>query len=252
MAAQPGGRYWICEGPKHLAGYARVVTLGKVDQLTELMVAPDDQGSGIGRALLEHCFDEHRTGQLPRLVVATGAPRDLTLYTDFGFMPIAGHWHMRQSSDDYTAQRRRAGGQGSVASVLSTRQALEAWQRLEPSVMGSFRLPLHEFFCSTRTCLAVDDDGGLAVCWVGTDGEIGPAVADCEQLLARVVVAALDWVAALNHVESLSVFCTSAAHVLIRELRLLGFSVYWPSWIMSSLALGRLETYLPTRPPHLL
>jgi GNAT superfamily N-acetyltransferase len=252
MAAQPGGRYWICESPKHLAGYARVVTLGEIDQVTELMVAPDDQGGGIGRALLEHCFDDDSAPSLGRLVVATGAPRDLSLYTDFGFMPVAGHWHMRQSSDTYRARRRSTGGDSSVASVLSTQKALQAWSRLEPSVLGTFRRPLHEFLASTRTCLGLNDDKGLAVCWLGADGEIGPAVAESEQLLAQLVVAVLDWAAAIDRVESLSVFCTSAASTLIGRLRKLGFGVYWPSWIMSSMPLRRLDTYLPTRPPHLL
>ena len=40
MAAQPEGRYLICEDGDGTIGYARVVRFGDMEQLTELMVAP--------------------------------------------------------------------------------------------------------------------------------------------------------------------------------------------------------------------
>jgi hypothetical protein len=33
---------------------------------------------------------------------------------------------------------------------------------------------------------------------------------------------------------------------------MLGFRVYWPSWIMCSVPLPGLERYVPTRPPFVL
>ena len=52
-AAQPDGRYLIGENGGDPVAFARVVRFGGMENLTELMVAPDHQGSGIGRALLE-------------------------------------------------------------------------------------------------------------------------------------------------------------------------------------------------------
>ena len=50
----------------------------------------------------------------------------------------------------------------------------------------------------------------------------------------------------------LSVFtCTNSWHLLHR-LRMLGFRVYWPSWVMCSVPLPGLDRYVPTRPPFVL
>ena len=67
-----------------------------MEQLTDLMVDPKHQGSGVGRKLLEEIWPGDPSPSLGRIVVAAGAPRDLSLYTDFGVMPVAGHWHMRE------------------------------------------------------------------------------------------------------------------------------------------------------------
>ena len=80
LAAQPRGRYVICDGPDGPIGYARMVRFGGMEQLTELMVDPAHQGQGIGRALLERCWPGDPTPDLGRIVVAAGAPGDLTLY----------------------------------------------------------------------------------------------------------------------------------------------------------------------------
>ena len=36
------------------------------------------------------------------------------------------------------------------------------------------------------------------------------------------------------------------------HLRTLGFTVFWPGWVMCSQPLPGLDRYMPTRPPHLL
>ncbi len=66
IAAQPDGRYVICEGPDGPLGYARVVRFGAMEQLTELMVDPAHQGQGLGRALLDKYLAEE--GRYPESV----------------------------------------------------------------------------------------------------------------------------------------------------------------------------------------
>jgi hypothetical protein len=70
--------------------------------------------------------------------------------------------------------------------------------------------------------------------------------------LTPVLVAALDRVARAQEPDRLSVFTTTIAWPLLARLRRLGFGVWWPSWIMSSVPLPGLDRYAPTRPPHLL
>ena len=255
LAAQPGGRYWIAEDGGRLAGFARVVHFDGMEELTELMVDPERQRQGLGRALLERCWPGDPTPDLGRVVVATGAPADLTLYPDFGVMPVTGHWHMRMRTEAYLERRaQELDAREPDTHVLSPSRAAAEWQRLEPLAIAHGRPELHEFFARDRTCLANMSPAGDAtgLCWVSSRGEIGPAVGAEPEDLVPVILAALDRVAKTQEPEELSLFCTTIAWWLLRRLRGLGFRVYWPSWIMCSVPLPGLDRYVPTRPPTLL
>jgi hypothetical protein len=78
------------------------------------------------------------------------------------------------------------------------------------------------------------------------------AVARTPEELVPVVLQALDRVAKTLEPESLALYCSTDAWWLLRRLRRLGFRVWWPSWVMSSIPLPGLDRYLPTRPPYLL
>ncbi len=256
VAAQPDGGYWICEDEAQAVGYARVCRFGEMEQLTELMVLPSHHGRGIGRALLEHCLPECPSPDLGRLVLAAGAPGDLTLYTDFGVMPISGHWHLRVQAADFVERRAQEIDVSEPAvHVLEGDRAAAEWKALEPRAIGHRRPELHEFFARTRTCLAtMDPETGSAtgLCWVGSGGDIGPAVALAPPDLVPVVLSALDRVAQTREPHMLGIYCAADSWWLLRRLRKLGFRVYWPGWVMSSIPLPGLDRYMPMRPPHLL
>ena len=255
IAAQPGGCYVIAESDAGLVGYARTLPLGGMEQMTELAVGREQQGAGLGRELLGRCWPGAPTPELGRIVVATGAPTDLTLYTNFGVMPVAGHWHLRQRTEVYLEGRSQEDKTGAGVHVLKADRAIAEWARLEPLALGFHRPPLHEFFARDRTCLAfLDSESGdaRAVCWVSSDGEIGPAVAVEPGDLVPVVLSALDRVAMTLEPEYLGVYATTLSWWLLRRLRKLGFVVWWPSWVMCSVPLPGLDRYVPTRPPHLL
>jgi GNAT superfamily N-acetyltransferase len=254
LAAQPDGCYTLAESAGQLIAFARNVRLGDREQLTELMVDPGHQAQGLGHALLEHCWPRSPTVELGRIVIAAGAPSDLTLYTNFGVMPIAGHWHMRQPTESYLASRSQEDQTESGVHVLKPERAVEEWGRLEPRAIGHSRRALHEFFARDRVCLgSLGNDGeAAAVCWVSSEGEIGPAVANEPGDLVPVVLSALDRLAMTVEPAFLSVYTTTLSWWLLRRLRGLGFQVYWPSWVMCSVPLPGLDRYMPTRPPHLL
>jgi GNAT superfamily N-acetyltransferase len=255
IGAQPG-RYVIAESGDGPVGYARVVRFGQMEELTELMVTPEHQGHGVGRQLLDIVWPGVPTQDLGRVVVAAGSPVDLSLYLSFGVMPIAGHWHMRQRTDAYLERRaQEIETTDPGVHLLKPERAVEEWKRLEPDAIGHERPALHEFFGRDRNCLAsLDPASGdvKALCWVSSDGDIGPAVSGEPGDLAPVMIAALDRVAMIQEPQHLSVFATTHAWWLLRRLRGLGFSVYWPSWILCSQPLPGLDRYVPTRPPHLL
>jgi GNAT superfamily N-acetyltransferase len=256
LDAQPGRRYVIGEDARGIVAYARVVPFGTMEHLTDLMVHPEHQGEGIGRRLLEQIWPGDPSPSLGRVVVATGNPRDLSLYTDFGVMPVAGHWHMRQKTAAYLERRSTetdATEAGSVV-VLTHDRAVAEWKRLEPDAIGHERPSLHEFFGRDRTCLATVNGDGTpkALCWVSSDGDIGPAVGTKPGDVIPVVLAALDRVAKTQEPSALGVYASTTSWHLLHRLRMLGFSIFWPSWVMSSVPLPGLERYVPTRPPFLL
>jgi GNAT superfamily N-acetyltransferase len=256
VAAQPDGSFWICEDGDELVGYTRVARFGSMDELTELWVTPPYAGRGVGRALLERIWPESPTPELGRIVVTLGTPVDLNLYTDFGVMPVSGHWHMRHRVEEYLERRsQEVDAAGPGVHVLTPERAVEEWKRLEPLAVGHERPLLHEFFGRTRICLAVVDPNtgrASALCWVSSDGDIGPAVGEGAEDLAPVVLAALDRVAKTHEPETFGVFCTTDSWWLLDRLRRLGFEVHWPAWVMSSVPLPGLDRYLATRPPRLL
>jgi len=256
LDAQPERRYVVAEEGGATIAYARVVRFGAMEQLTDLMVAPDYQGQGVGRALLERTWAGDPSPSLGRIVLATGAPRDLSLYTDFGVMPVAGHWHLRQDTAAYLATRSQetdATEAGSVVALTPDRAVAE-WKRLEPEALGHERAPLHEFFGRDRTCLAtVGADGrAQALCWVSSDADIGPAVGVAPAEVIPVMLAALDRVAKTQEPAELGVYASTTSWHLLHRLRMLGFRVYWPSWVMCSVPLPGLDRYVPTRPPLVL
>ena len=86
-----------------------------------------------------------------------GTPADLTLYTRFGVMPVAGHWHLRPHADEYLERRSLEATDATEPAVhgLTPDRAVQEWKRLEPAAIGHDRPALHEFFGRTRGCLAV-------------------------------------------------------------------------------------------------
>ena len=251
---QPDARMIVAENGDGPVAFARAVRFGAMDELTDLMVDPALQGRGVGRELLAQLWPGDPSPEMGRLVVATGAPRDLSLYMDFGVMPVAGHWHLRQPTERYLAARSQeidATEQG--VHMLTAERAVMEWKRLEPPALAHERPQLHEFFGRDRTCLAtMDGDRASGLCWVSGEGDIGPAVAESPQALIPVVLAALDRVAKIQQPESLGVYVTTTSWWLLHRLRLLGFRVFWPSWVMCSVPLPGLDRYVPTRPPNLL
>jgi GNAT superfamily N-acetyltransferase len=256
LAGQSDASFCVAEVDGELAGYLLVAHFGTMDELVELWVAPAHTGLGIGHALLEHVWPQSPSNELGRVVVSVGLPSDLTLFTEFGVMPMSGHWHMRHRVDAYLEQRAQEldAAEPDVHGLTPDR-AVEEWKRLEPGAIGHERPLLHEFFGRTRSCLAtMDAQSGHAsgLCWVSSEGEIGPAVGESPEDLVPVLLAAFDRVAKLQEPETIGVFCATDSWWLLDRLRRLGFTVHWPAWIMSSVPLPGLDRYVPTRPPRVL
>src|SRR5213078_412619 len=76
-------QYLIAENSAGPVAYVRVVRFEGMEELTDLMVEPSHQGKGLGRRLLEQVWPGDPSPAMGRVVIATGEPRDLSLYTEF-------------------------------------------------------------------------------------------------------------------------------------------------------------------------
>ena len=215
------------------------------------MVAPEHQGRGLGRALLERCWPGDPTPDLGRVVVATGAPADLTLYPDFGVMPVTGHWHMRVRTEALPRApragdgRARPGRARAVARPRGGRVAAARAARDRPRAPRPARvLRARPHLPGDHVARRRRDRALLGL--VARGDRPGRRRRARGPRAGR--AAALDRVAKTQEPDELSLFCTTTAWWLLRRLRGLGFRVYWPSWVMCSVPLPgprQLPAYAP-------
>ena len=258
IAAQPGSGFWVCEERRRARGLRARGALHRHGRAhRDLPCPPSTAGAGIGRGLLERCWPESPTRERGRVVVTLGTPADLTLYTRFGVMPVAGHWHLRLRADEYLERRSLEATDATepAVHVLTADRAVEEWKRLEPAAIGHKRPGAARVL---RPHARLPRRGGRRRRGEGRSAGSVPTAtsarpwASTPEDLMPVVLAALDRVAKSQEPELLGVYCTTDSWWLLDRLRRLGFRLHWPSWVMSSVPLPGLDRYLPTRPARLL
>jgi hypothetical protein len=61
-------------------------------------------------------------------------PADLSLFTEFGPMPVSGHWDLRQRAEEYLERRsQEVDASEPAVRALTADRAVSEWKRLEPS-----------------------------------------------------------------------------------------------------------------------
>ena len=186
-----------------------------------------------------------------RLVRGGGTPADLSLFTEFGVMPVSGHWHMRHRVEQYLERRAQELDTTEPAVHVLTLGARRGGVEAPRAGRDRPRAPAAARVLRPHPQLpgAVDAERGraTALCWVSTRARSGRRWASSPEDLVPVVLAALDRVAKMQEPETFGVFCTTDSWWLLDRLRRLGFRVYWPAWMMSSVPAARARP-LPARP----
>lgn len=93
---QQSRRFGICDKHGRLVACARVVTDGeRFAWLSDVVVAPDRRGQGLGKTLIAAILDESRLGRVERFLLATEDAHGL--YARHGFRePRTGFFMERQ------------------------------------------------------------------------------------------------------------------------------------------------------------
>ena len=225
-------------GRRQAGGLRALVRFGEIEELTELLVSTSTRARH-GRALLGPLAATRRP--IWARGGDAGTPVDLTLYTEFGVMPVAGHWHMRQRVEDYLEARSHETDHVEPdVHVLTPDRAVAEWKRLEPPAIGHERPLLHEFFGRDRTCLAYARRAhrrghGALLGRLGRrdrPGRGGPPRTSCRWCCRRSTA----WPAPTSPRPSAST-APPRSWWLLDRLRRLGFKVFWPAWVMCSVPL---------------
>src|SRR5690606_25710220 len=82
-------RTWVVRSGGRLVGAARARPVADAWDIGRIMVAPDLQGRGLGRLLLEHA-EQQAPAAATRMVLFTGArsERNMRMYRKSGYRPV--------------------------------------------------------------------------------------------------------------------------------------------------------------------
>ena len=163
---------WVAEDETNgLVGWARSIERDNHLQLTHFFVSTADQGSGVGRALLDMAFPLDRGQQ--RSIIATTNPRALSLYLryDVSFQGMAFSFYG-------APQNRESNYDLEVEQLAASSKTLEKIVALDAQVLG-YRRPVDlEFFMNNQPTFLFHRSGRPVAYAFGCDGKsAGPAAA---------------------------------------------------------------------------
>lgn len=185
---------WVAEEEGEVVGFGARVERGRSAFLAELFVRASRRSAGVGRALLERCFDARGC---ERSTLASSDPRALALYVRLGLEP---RWPLFYLLGDSTALRLA----GPAAEVREHRDPAGEIERLDLAISGRRRpKDLEHWRDDGRARFLEIRRGGAALGyavvrersddWLGhrSDVTIGPAGSLDPAALTDVLVAAL-------------------------------------------------------------
>lgn len=167
---QTAAEDWVAEGEDgSLLGWARSIERDRHLQLTHFFVAPDAQGGGIGRELLERAFPLGRGRQ--RSIIATTSTLALSLYLrqEVCFQGMAFSVYGDPKRREYESRLQ-------VEEANASPKTLENIVQIDSRVLGYRRPQDLEFFMSRQPVYLFRDAGRLVGYAFGCDGySAGPA-----------------------------------------------------------------------------
>lgn len=107
----------VAELDNEVVGYSAIHLIGSTTMLADLFIAPDRQGKGVGRRLLDRVFDG--TGP-DRMTCASGDPRAMPLYVRYGMAPRWPLLYMTGPALDAAPARRVAPAEAARAELALT------------------------------------------------------------------------------------------------------------------------------------
>lgn len=169
---------WVAEADGDLVGFAFSWVCDDFWFLAELFVSPDQQGRGIGDALLRRTFEQAgKVGAVNRaLITFTFNTVSQGLYIRHGLYPRLPIYFCKAARDSLNNRRGEADHLRCM-DIRNTELDRERLAEIDMSALGFSRAKHHQFLLSdanNRGVLFYDGDDCVGYAYVHSGGHVGP------------------------------------------------------------------------------
>lgn len=246
---EPGG-FWIAEDRGDIIGYAFSWTCGDLWFLAELFIAPQMQGSGVGRELLRRTLRHaDQAGAKTRaLITFTFNTVSQGLYIRHGMYP-------RLPVSIFSADRKAVASAGADARLKfrraeASKADLAILGALDTSALSVSREKHHKFLLSDpamKGLLFYEGDDCIGYAYVASSGHVGPLAVTRHDAMAPVLRAALR-IAAEGESNQVSAFLPGNCEAALGVAAEHRMRIALPMVLVSDREFGDWRRYLPRNP----
>jgi ribosomal protein S18 acetylase RimI-like enzyme len=247
-----GEGFLVAEVKKRLAGFCCNVVRGNLWFVSYFVVAPEFQGSGLGRDLFARALAEARRNKDIEVMAAyTNASNwpSVSLFTRNGIFPRVPVLKLEGNISGICAASREVQPlEGEVAGL--TEETIASIDDIDLEIRGANRDADHRFWLGApgmRCYLFKEDEKVTGYTYTSNDGTIGPMAALNAEDTENILCFCLDRLSSQG-VDSFTVHVPGANTEALTLLYDRGFKIQQLGLIMSSLPFGKWENYVISRP----
>jgi ribosomal protein S18 acetylase RimI-like enzyme len=247
-----GEGFLVAEVKKRLAGFCCYIERGDLWFLSYLVVAPEFQGTGIGRELFEGALPEVRGNKETRVLAAyTNASNwpSISLYTRNGLFPRTPMLKLEGDiSGLCEATHEIEPLPGDIVSL--SEETVVLVDDIDEKVREFKRDIDHRFWlgASGMRCYLFKRDGSTAgYAYIADDGAIGPVAALKPDAMENMLCFCLDRLSS-EGVDRFTLHVPGENTAALSLLYDRGFKIQDLSLLLSSLPFGKWENYIISRP----
>jgi ribosomal protein S18 acetylase RimI-like enzyme len=248
-----GGKgFHVAEVKKNVAGFCCYIVRDSLWFLSYLVVAPEFQGTGVGRELFERALSEAQGNDTTRVIAAyTNASNwpSVSLYTRNGIYPRMPVLRMEGNITNLCeASQEVELLPGAVASL--TEENIAIINDIDLEIRDFERDIDHRFWLGARDmrCYLFNEaDQPAGYAYVSDDGTIGPLAALSAENVAGMLCFCLDRLTS-DGIDNFVVHVPGENTGALTLLYDRGFKIHDLSLVMSSVPFGKWENYIISRP----